>query len=279
MVGVGRLLWWGMVDVSAVAALLAVAEERGRRDGWLSVSDVEQLGLFSGDRVGFWEGVVEGWLDRFGDGRVLLAGEVGYPARLGGVSGCPAFLFVRGVLPDDGLGSVAVVGSRRVGSGVVDAVGGVCEGLVSEGLVVVSGLARGVDSLAHRAVLDAGGLTVGVVGCGLDVVYPPENVGLLEEVVGSGGVVSQFPPGRRPSRFSFPARNRVVAGLVDGVVVMAAAERSGTRITMDLAVGLGRKVFLWGPSFGGVGWARRLVSSSGDVFMVGSVGEVVGLLG
>jgi DNA processing protein len=139
--------------------------------------------------------------------------------------------------------AVAIVGSRRgtpYGLRVAERLGA---DLGVRGVTVVSGLARGVDTAAHRGALGAGGRTLAVLGSGVDVVYPPENRRLAAEVVEAGALVSQFPMGTAPLPHHFPARNRVIAGLSLGTVVVEAAERSGALITARLAGELGREVY------------------------------------
>jgi len=139
---------------------------------------------------------------------------------------------------------VAVVGTRLptpYGRKVTEMI---VEGLVANGLIIVSGLARGVDAIAHRTTIFNKGLTVGVLACGLDKVYPPEHRGLVEEIVKSGGVViSEMPLGMMPVRGNFPARNRIISGLSLGVVVTEAAQDSGSLITANFAKKFKRKVF------------------------------------
>ncbi len=165
-----------------------------------------------------------------------------YPAQLREIPEAPAFLYVRGALVRDDALAVAVVGSRQAtpyGTGVAEDLG---EALASRGVTVVSGLARGIDSAAHRGALRGGGRTIAVLGSGVDVIYPPENRRLAAEVERRGALVSQFAPGTPPLAHHFPARNRVIAGLTLGVVVVEAAERSGALITARLAAELGREV-------------------------------------
>ena len=175
--------------------------------------------------------------------RLVLLEDAEYPPSLRAIDLPPPFLLVRGGLSrEDGL-AVAIVGSRRgtpYGLGVAERLAG---DLGARGVTVVSGLARGVDTAAHRGALGAGGRTLAVLGSGVDVVYPPENRRLAAEVAGAGAVVSQFPMGTPPLPYHFPARNRVIAGLTLGTVVVEAAERSGALITARLAGELGREVY------------------------------------
>lgn len=168
--------------------------------------------------------------------------DAGYPALLAAVPSPPA-LWVRGRLePGDAL-AIAVVGTRRATPYGLEAAERLAFELAARGVTVISGLARGIDTAAHRGALAAGGRTIAVLGCGPDVVYPPENRALLGDVERAGAVVSQFPPGTPPLPGYFPARNRIIAGLALGVVVVEAGERSGALITAGLAGDLGREVF------------------------------------
>ena len=151
-------------------------------------------------------------------------------------------LYVRGALVRDDALAVAVVGARRAteyGEGVAEELGAQ---LAARGITVISGLARGIDSAAHRGALRAGGRTIAVLGSGADVIYPPENRRLAALIEGSGAVLSQFAPGTPPLPHHFPLRNRVIAGLALAVVVVEAAERSGALITARLAAEFGREV-------------------------------------
>jgi DNA processing protein len=177
------------------------------------------------------------------DARLVLLGDAEYPALLRPIDLPPPFLLVRGeILREDGL-ATAIVGSRRAtpyGLRTAEQLGGE---LGTRGVTVVSGLARGVDTAAHRGALGAGGRTIAVLGSGVDVVYPPENRRLAADIVRAGAVVSQFPMGTAPLPLHFPARNRVIAGLTLGTVVVEAAERSGALITARCAGELGREVY------------------------------------
>jgi DNA processing protein len=173
---------------------------------------------------------------------LVRPGDPHYPKLLAALASPPE-LYVRGTLTEaDALG-VAIVGSRRATPYGVEVAGQLASDLAARGVTIVSGLARGIDTAAHRGALAAGGRTIAVLGCGIDVVYPPENRRLACEIEQAGGVVSQFAPGTPPLPHHFPARNRTLAGLALGVVVVEAAERSGALITAGLAADLGREVF------------------------------------
>lgn len=175
--------------------------------------------------------------------RLLTLGDAEYPAALKTMALPPPFLLVRGtVRREDALG-VALVGSRRASAYGLRTAETLAGELGSRGVTVVSGLARGVDTAAHRGAIAAGGRTVAVLGSGVDVVYPPENRELAGEIARRGAVLSQFPMGTAPLPQHFPLRNRVIAGLTLGTVVVEAAERSGALITARHAAELGREVY------------------------------------
>ena len=179
---------------------------------------------------------------RFG-ARLVLLPDADYPVLLRPIDLPPPFLLVRGdLLREDALG-VAIVGSRRGSSYGLRVAERLAADLGGRGVTVVSGLARGIDTAAHRGALDVGGRTIAVLGSGVDVLYPPENGRLAREVARAGAVVSQFPMGTPPLPHHFPARNRLIAGLTLGTVVVEAAERSGALITARLAGELGREVY------------------------------------
>jgi DNA processing protein len=174
--------------------------------------------------------------------RAIARDEAEYPASLAGAPTAPSALWVRGaVIPADGL-AVALVGSRRATGYGLEVAERLARDLASRGVTIVSGLARGIDAAAHRGALAAGGRTIAVLGCGVDRVYPPEHGRLAGEIERSGAVVSELPPGTPPLPHHFPARNRIIAGLALGVVVVEAAERSGSLITAGWAGELGREV-------------------------------------
>lgn len=165
-----------------------------------------------------------------------------YPEMLRRIFDPPPGLFVRGKLPPPDSLAVAVVGTRRPTPYGLAVAEKISLELARAGIVVVSGLARGIDSAAHQGALDAAGPTVAVLGCGVDVVYPPENRRLAEKIAAAGAVVSEYPPGTKPEPWHFPVRNRIISGMAKATVVVEAGERSGALITADLALEQGRDV-------------------------------------
>ena len=172
----------------------------------------------------------------------LRAGDRTYPAILATVPSPPPLYVWGTVTPEDCL-AVAIVGSRRATPYGLEVAETLAAELAIRGVTIVSGLARGVDSAAHRGALSASGRTLAVLGSGIDVIYPPENRRLAAEIACQGAVVSQFPPGTTPRPWRFPLRNQTLAGLALGVVVVEADERSGALITAGVAADLGREVF------------------------------------
>ncbi len=166
-----------------------------------------------------------------------------YPQLLKTIYDPPPVLYVKGALRPEDEKAVAVVGTRTPTQYGREMTRNLCRELARQGVTVVSGLARGIDSAAHEATLEGGGRTVAVLGCGIDVVYPPENRRLYAAIAARGAVISEFPPGVKPESHHFPVRNRLISGMSLGVVVMEAAEKSGSLITSRLAAEQGREVF------------------------------------
>ncbi len=172
-------------------------------------------------------------------------GRAGFPPLLAQLHDPPKRLYLRGGAKSEALAApaVAVVGARSAspyGSQIARMLG---RELAAAGLVVVSGMARGIDADAHRGALDAGGTTVAVLGCGIDRDYPARHAELARRIARDGLIVSEYPPGVEPAPWRFPARNRIIAGLALATVVVEARERSGALITADFALELGREVF------------------------------------
>jgi DNA processing protein len=175
--------------------------------------------------------------------RKLAFSDAGYPKNLRNIHKPPKQLFVNGTLLAQDEMAVAIVGSRRAthyGLEVAERLG--CE-LAARGVTVVSGMARGIDSAAHRGALRAKGRTIAVMGSGHGNIYPPENKKLYDEIVKSGAVVTEFEDDMEPMPYNFPQRNRIISGLSLGLVVVEAAKNSGALITADLALEQGREIF------------------------------------
>ncbi len=166
----------------------------------------------------------------------LRVSDSGYPRLLREIPLPPPILYVRGALTSEDDVALAIVGTRRASAYGRQVTERLAMDLVAQGVTVVSGLARGIDTVAHTAALDAGGRTIAVLGCGPDLVYPPENARLAARIVESGAVVTEFAPGTQPEAGNFPARNRLISGLSLGVLVTEAPEDTGTCISALYAV-------------------------------------------
>ncbi|HEY4687255.1 MAG TPA: DNA-processing protein DprA [Candidatus Subteraquimicrobiales bacterium] len=175
--------------------------------------------------------------------RVLTVNSPEYPTLLQEIPSPPAALFITGKNLKDFSPAIAIVGSRRASTYGKALAEEFAAKLSEAGLTIVSGLARGIDSAAHLGALRTGGETVGVLGCGLDVVYPAENKKLYQQISEEGALVSEYPLGTPPLTFHFPSRNRIISGLSLGVIVVEANDRSGALITVDFALEQGREVF------------------------------------
>lgn len=175
--------------------------------------------------------------------KLITVEDPGYPSLLLEIFNRPPLLFAKGDLIKKQNFSVAIVGSRRATSYGRMVAEELARGLSQKGITVTSGLARGVDSAAHKGALEDEGGTIAVVGCGLDIIYPPENKKLFTEICEKGSVVSEFPLGTTPVSYNFPLRNRIISGISKGVVVVEASEKSGALITVDFALEQGREVF------------------------------------
>lgn len=207
--------------------------------------------------------------------QVLAWNDPRFPAGLLATTDCPPALWFRGDPTVFGATAVAVVGSRSASAVSLEAAARIGEGLAASGVTVVSGLARGVDSAAHRGALRQG-KTVAVLGSGVDRIYPAEHTGLASDIADHGIVVSEFPPGAPPLAFRFPLRNRIISGLSRAVVVIEASEKSGSLITASCALEQGRDVMavpgnvLSGRNRGGHALLRdgaRIVETADDVLV------------
>ncbi len=175
--------------------------------------------------------------------RVTCWTDVDYPPLLLEIPAPPPVLYYRGQMTQTDTTAVAIVGTRRVTAYGREMAHRIAFDLAKAGVTIVSGLATGVDGIAHRAALEAGGRTIAVLGSGIDVIYPGNHRDLANRISDQGAVVTDYPPGTKPDRFNFPPRNRIISGLSLGVVVIEAPERSGALITVDFAAEQGRDAF------------------------------------
>lgn len=173
--------------------------------------------------------------------RLISFWDQDYPPLLREIHDPPALLYLRGEMPANEC--FAIVGSRRATNGGLALTRNLAATLANHNICIVSGLARGVDSAAHRGALDAKGSTIAVLGCGIDWIYPPENSKLFQEIQQNNAIITEYPPETPPLAGHFPGRNRIISGLCRGVLIVEAAEKSGSLITGDFALEQGRELF------------------------------------
>ena len=207
-------------------------------------------------------------------GKFVTLKDDDYPKRLKDIYDPPALLYLRGELRRKDELAVAVVGSRKTsayGREVTERIG---RDLARHGVTVVSGMARGIDSVAHQGALQGGGRTIAVLGCGVDMIYPSENRNLFHQIIEQGAVLSEFPMGSPPEAGHFPRRNRIISGLSIGVVIVQASAESGSLITAGYALEQGREIFAVPGNIGAEGSrgtnrlikeGAKLVESSEDI--------------
>jgi len=255
---------------SAEAALARPREELAAAEG---IGDERAAAVAAFDD---WTGVDRD-LDRAEElGLGCLAwGDGDYPTPLAEIHDPPPVLYYKGDLSRVGALAIAVVGTRHPTDYGLEAARFICSPLAEAGVTIVSGMALGIDAAAHRAALQAGGVTAAVLGCGADVVYPRENDALYAEICERGAVVSEFAPGARPEPQNFPRRNRIISGLTQGTLVVEAGDKSGALITAFLAAEQGREVFavpgnIFSPASDG---CRRLLQTGARA--VGSALEIL----
>lgn len=184
------------------------------------------------------------WFNLIGKGIGFVSLEQsGFPKKVRHIPNPPYALYYVGSLPDESRKSVAIVGARGRSAYGSELARLLARALSDHGVQVISGLARGIDGDAHKGALDGQGDTFGVLGSGIDVCYPKEHKYLYEKIIERGGMISEYPPGIPPVAHRFPARNRIISGLSDCVVVVEAKEKSGSLITADLAMEQGRDVY------------------------------------
>jgi DNA processing protein len=237
--GIGAVRFQGLLSAFGSAEAAWKASPDALRSAGLSQRVVENL-LALRSQVN----LEQVWQQMQARGITLLTWEdETYPRRLKEIDQPPPVLYVRGALMPEDEWAVAIVGTRRVtsyGRQIAEELGA-C--LARHGVAVVSGLARGVDAIAHQAALDAGGRTIAVLGSGVDRIYPPEHRRLAEQITQQGAVISDYAPGTGPDAANFPPRNRIISGLSLAVVVVEAGGKSGALITASFAAEQGREVF------------------------------------
>ncbi len=176
-------------------------------------------------------------------GKIITIKDDDYPKRLKDIYDPPALIYMRGEVKSEDELAIAIVGSRKTspyGRWFTEKIG---QDLARHGITIVSGMARGIDSIAHQGALQGGGRTIAVLGCGVDVIYPSENRNLFYQIIEQGAVLSEFPMGSRPEGGHFPRRNRIISGLSIGVVIVQASAKSGSLITAGYALEQGREIF------------------------------------
>ncbi len=203
-----------------------------------------------------------------------------YPANLRAIYNLPPMLFVRGRLLDEDAKAVAIVGTRTASDEGLHQARQLAAGVASRGITVLSGLARGIDTVAHEATLETGGRTIAVLGHGmLHKIYPPENEGLARRIVDSGGaLVSQFWPDAPPTKFTFPMRNVVMSGMSVGTVVVEAGSTSGAKLQARYALEHGKRVFLLESLVMQQVWAKTYQKKYAGVTVVNSAEKIVDLV-
>lgn len=175
--------------------------------------------------------------------RCITKNDREYPELLRQIRSAPRRLYVRGRLPDESLPAVAIIGARSCSSYGQEMAQWFASEMAAAGVQIISGMARGIDGIAQRAALEAGGDSFGILGCGTDICYPAENRELYECLIKKGGLISEHPQGTSPLPMHFPSRNRIISALADCVLVIEAKEKSGTLITVDFALEQGKDVF------------------------------------
>ena len=174
---------------------------------------------------------------------VITRADEEYPARLKNIYNPPGVLYVRGKLPVEAVPSIAIVGARDCSNYGKELAMYFARELSKHGVHVISGLARGIDSFAHVGALEFEGSTFGVLGCGIDICYPKENIKLYMDILKLGGILSEYNLGYRPLQGNFPMRNRIISGLADGILLVEAREKSGSLITMELGLEQGKNIY------------------------------------
>jgi len=238
--GVGRITFRRLVrNFGSAAGVLSASADELREIGGLSEKVASEVRSFP------WREQAEAELDKAAAAAVsiITADEPEFPAPLLTTPDPPLFLYMRGSLLTKDGNAVAMVGTRTPTHYGLTVTHRMAYELASQAVTVVSGMARGIDTQAHKGALAAKGRTIAVLGCGIDTAYPPENKGLMEEIARSGAVITENPFGTQPESGYFPARNRIISGLSAGTIIIEAAEDSGSLITADFTLKQNRMLF------------------------------------
>jgi len=190
------------------------------------------------------ERILEGYTKLIQNGIYFVTkGDEHYPQKLHNIYDAPFALYYKGRLPDKSQKAIAIVGARDCSVYGREMAMYFARELAAKGIAVISGLARGIDSYAHKGALAADGISYAVLGCGIDICYPRENLGLYMDMQVRGGIISEYAPGTVPIAGNFPMRNRIISGLADAILVVEARQRSGSLITADLGLEQGKDIF------------------------------------
>lgn len=240
--GIGAARKWSLRRKLLTAEALYNIEETSKKGGRLEkITEEERKIICASRKEKDWEREYQRSL---GLGvRCITRMDEEFPEKLKELPGMPYALYVRGRMPDERKKTAAIVGARRCSPYGEKMTLEFAERLAGCGVQIISGMARGIDGAAHRGAENAGGETFAVLGCGPDICYPKEHRGLYEDLIKKGGLISEYPPGTQPMAAHFPARNRIISGLSDVVLVMEAKEKSGSLITADMALEQGRDVY------------------------------------
>ncbi len=214
----------------------------------------------------------------YSDAEIIYYWDSTYPPLLREIYNPPFLIYKRGGVPDNGNPAIAVVGTRLASSGAVKAAYNLGLEMAALNICLVSGLAAGIDKAAHAGVVKGKGKTIAVLGNGIDYIYPKENTALGNEILELGGVIlSEYSPGTAPSRYNFPARNRIISGLSRSVVVVEAPEKSGALITADFALDQGRDVLVHSCSLNSKKGLGCLKLSASGAVVINSAEEIISL--
>ncbi len=236
-VGLGRV---GIIKLISTFGSAAAALEKSRHQ-WAQQAGLTSVRISDPPPVSD-QRFIQAWKKLLScQARIISLWDEEYPALLRTIHDPPALLYVRGQLPEQRC--FAIVGSRQATTEGTRFAREIASSLARHNICVISGLARGIDTAAHRGAIEGGGSTVAVLGSGIDRIYPSENKKIFHQICQQGAIISEYSPGTAPHAGHFPARNRIISGLSEGVLIVEAAHKSGSLITADFALEQGRDVY------------------------------------